>query len=82
MSGSALVVACVVLLAARSDIGADPDERWLRFLQFGFYTGVGVFVDWLREGRTVVFRVERPPGVSVAPLFSRHAAGIGLRVSF
>jgi hypothetical protein len=47
-----------------------------------FYAVVGVWCDWLREGRTALYRVERRPGVSFAPVIGPRALGAGVRVSF
>jgi hypothetical protein len=69
--------------AVLSGVWDVRNSGWeLRALQWGFYTGIGVFLDWLREGRTVVYRAERQPMVTVAPLVAPCAAGLALRVSF
>lgn len=167
MGSTALVVACVVLLAAQSDTGADPDELARRIksgsqvfvidwtgaeragtvagisragmtidqkngsrftvpiesiarvqrtdrLWNGFligaaivptlfaigsisdsvewnsshtvftalYATLGIWCDWLRDGRADVYRADRRPAVSIAPLVGPPAVGAGLRVSF
>lgn len=169
MGGSALVVACVVLLAAQSAIGADPDEL-ARRIKFGsqvfvidwtgaertgtvvgisragmtidqkngprltvpiesiarvqrtdsvwngfligaafvptlygigkivdaanvswtpahtvltwFYAVVGAWCDWLREGRADLYRADRRPAVSIAPLAGARAVGVNVQVRF
>ncbi len=167
MGGSALIVACVILLAAQPDIGADPDELARRIksgsqvfvidwtgaeragtvvgisgsgmtidqkdgsrftvpigsiarvqrtdpLWNGFLIGaaivptgyaigslgdavqwnkshtaftalyamLGIWCDWLRDGRTDLYRVDRRSAVSIAPLVGPRAVGAGLRISF
>ena len=74
MGGSALVVACVVLLAAQSAIGANPDELARRIK-----SGSQVFViDWTgaeRGGKVISVRadrleLQRPGGSIMIPLNS------------
>jgi hypothetical protein len=47
-----------------------------------FYAVIGVWCDWLRDGRTNLYRVERSPGVSFAPVIGPRAIGAGVRVTF
>ncbi len=46
------------------------------------YATLGIWCDWLRDGRADLYRVGRRPAVSIAPMVGPRAVGAGLRISF
>jgi len=54
----------------------------LGVISFAGYSSFGAFIDWLKDGREVLYRAERRPTVSLAPLVGPRATGAAVRITF
>jgi hypothetical protein len=46
------------------------------------YAVIGIWCDWLREGRSDLYKAERGPAFSLGPLIGPRAIGTGVRITF
>lgn len=81
-NGFLIGAAIVPTLYGIAKVGADAKWTPASTILTGLYAAVGVWCDWLRDGRDDLYRVERRPVVSLAPVIGLRTLGAGVRVSF
>jgi hypothetical protein len=78
--GAAIVPTLYAITSA-----ADADSvSWteLHTVFTGLYAVLGIWCDWLRDGRTDLYRADRRSAVSLGPMIGPRAVGAGVRISF
>jgi hypothetical protein len=81
-NGLLIGAAIVPTLYGIGKIGGDVRWTPASTILTGFYAAVGAWCDWLRDGRADLYRVERRPTISFAPVVGPRTLGAGVRVSF
>jgi hypothetical protein len=77
----AAIVPTLYGIASVAD-GASVSWAELHTVYTALYAVLGIWCDWLRDGRTDLYRAERRSAVSLGPMIGPRGVGAGVRISF